>query len=69
MDAMTINTAVQPTMTGCENRNCDITVATNSTKPHRNAVGGPRREWNNLSETNPPANPPMIPKMQRNQPQ
>ena len=33
------------------------------------AVGGPRREWNNLSETSPAENPPRIPKMQRNQPQ
>ena len=39
------------------------------TKPHSKAAGGPRRDWNCLSEINPPANPPMIPKMHNSQPQ
>src|SRR5271170_3611449 len=69
MDAMTMNTADQPTICGCVNRTADITIAVTRTNPQSSAAGGPRRDWKNLSEINPPANPPTIPKMQVNQPQ
>src|SRR5258706_4752085 len=69
MDAMTMNTANQPTIIGCVNRTKAMTVAVIRTNPHSIAVGGPRRDWNIRSEIRPPANPPTIPNTQVNQPQ
>src|ERR1700722_6918285 len=69
MEAMTMSMADPPTIRGLESRNTTMTIERINTRPHNNAAGGPRREWKNLSETMPPANPPTIPKMQVYQPQ
>src|SRR5271170_2643758 len=69
MDAMTMKTADQPTICGCVNSTADIAIAVTRTNPQSIAAGGPRRDWNSLSEINPPANPPTIPKTQVNHPQ
>src|SRR5690242_357719 len=67
--AMTMKIADQPTITGEENKNTDIATVSRKIKPQSSAAGGPRRDWKNLSDMNPPANPPTIPKTQTNKPQ
>ena len=44
IDAMAIITAAQPTTRGEENKNTAITSVMRNMKPHRIAVGGPRRD-------------------------
>src|ERR1017187_3494301 len=56
-------------MSGEENKNTAITIAMIRMKPHMNAVGGPRRDWNHQSEAMPPAKLPTMPKIISSKPQ
>src|SRR5262249_9229821 len=69
MDAVTINTAHQPTNTGASNNTRCIITARTRTDPQRRAAGGPRRDWKHLSDMVPPANPPTTPNKHNNRPQ
>src|SRR5436190_4273969 len=56
-------------MNGNEKSDIAITAAIISMNAQKIAVGGPRRDWKNLSEIKPPANPPTMPNTQRSNPQ
>ena len=67
--AVVISTPARPTMNGEECSEKAMTTAITSAKMQNRPVGGPRRDWKNLSETNPPAKPPTMPKKQSSSPQ
>ena len=69
MTVIVINTAHQPTTYGNFTKNSAINPAKMKLAALHNAAGGPRRDWKNLSETQPPAKPPTIPKTQTRKPQ
>src|SRR5881227_2892296 len=46
-----------------------ITAVIMSMNAQKITAGGPRRDWKNLSEIKPPANPPTIPKTHSKSPQ
>ena len=66
---ITMATPDIPTSTGDERSAAAITSERTRTRPQSMAAGGPRRDWKHLSETSPAPKPPMIPNMQRSQPQ
>ena len=67
--AATISSAATPTTNGSEKRFIAITAAIMSMNAQKIAAGGPRRDWKNLSEISPPANPPTMPNMHSSSPQ
>src|SRR5512140_3752953 len=69
MTAIEMRSAAEPTTHGEENRNAAMVPAIRNINPQSKAAGGPRRDWKNLSEISPPANPPTIPNMQTSKPQ
>ena len=58
-----------PTTSGWEKIVIAITAAIKNINKLNIAAGGPRRDWNNLSEINPPAKAPTMPKMHKSRPQ
>src|ERR1017187_3266506 len=68
-EAATTSTQAIPRKSGAENKYAAIRIASPITDPESMAAGGARRLWKKLSETQPPKNPPAMPKTQSSKPQ
>src|ERR1017187_6221073 len=68
-DAITTSTQHKPRKTGAENKYAAIRMVSPMTSAESMAAGGARRLWNKLSETQPPKNPPTMPKRHSSRPQ
>src|SRR5450631_2369734 len=68
-DAATTSAQHKPRNRGAENKYAAINNVSTMTSAESMAAGGARRDWKKLSETQPPKNPPTMPKTHKNNPQ
>src|SRR5579884_1657104 len=69
MAAITMPTPAHPSIHGEEFNDADIASANRNAIALNSTTGGARRDWKKRSEISPPANPPIMPKMQSKRPQ